>query len=107
MIKDKYDVVGDIHGHAEVLRRLLRKMGYRDEKLLLLLGQIAPESTRRIRDLGQAGGRGGIRTHGTLAGTPVFKTGALNRSATLPSLRHQSLSVLKIKNGLAADGLGP
>jgi hypothetical protein len=30
------------------------------------------------------GGRGGIRTHGTLAGTPVFKTGALNRSATLP-----------------------
>ena len=53
------------------------------------------------------GGRGGIRTHGTLAGTPVFKTGALNRSATLPSLRHQSLSVLKIKNGLAADGLGP
>jgi hypothetical protein len=32
-----------------------------------------------------AGGRGGIRTHGTLAGTPVFKTGALNHSATLPS----------------------
>ena len=31
------------------------------------------------------GGRGGIRTHGTLAGTPVFKTGALNHSATLPS----------------------
>src|SRR5882724_13323204 len=33
----------------------------------------------------RTGGRGGIRTHGTLAGTPVFKTGALNRSATLPS----------------------
>jgi hypothetical protein len=31
------------------------------------------------------GGRGGIRTHGALAGTPVFKTGALNHSATLPS----------------------
>jgi hypothetical protein len=30
------------------------------------------------------GGRGGIRTHGALAGTPVFKTGALNHSATLP-----------------------
>ena len=30
------------------------------------------------------GGRGGIRTHGRLAPTPVFKTGALNRSATLP-----------------------
>ena len=32
------------------------------------------------------GGRGGIRTHGALAGTPVFKTGALNHSATLPSV---------------------
>src|SRR3954464_15727604 len=54
--------------------------------------------------LGQAvainvGGRGGIRTHGTLAGTPVFKTGALNHSATLPMLRHQPLSSRKIKNG--------
>jgi hypothetical protein len=38
------------------------------------------------------GGRGGIRTHGTLAGTPVFKTGALNHSATLPSLEDQALS---------------
>lgn len=31
-----------------------------------------------------SGGRGGIRTHGWLAPSPVFKTGALNRSATLP-----------------------
>jgi hypothetical protein len=46
------------------------------------------------------GGRGGIRTHGTLAGTPVFKTGALNHSATLPSLRDQALSADKIKNSL-------
>src|SRR4051812_47906578 len=30
-------------------------------------------------------GGGGIRTHGTLTSTPVFKTGALNRSATPPS----------------------
>ena len=30
------------------------------------------------------GGGGGIRTHGTLSRTPVFKTGALNRSATPP-----------------------
>ena|GEM_PF-6236859 len=29
-------------------------------------------------------GEGGIRTHGTLAGTPVFKTGAFNHSATSP-----------------------
>jgi hypothetical protein len=37
------------------------------------------------------GGRGGIRTHGTLAGTPVFKTGALNHSATLPKTIDQML----------------
>ncbi len=35
----------------------------------------------------KGGGRGGIRTHGRLAPTPVFKTGALNHSATLPSAR--------------------
>ena len=30
------------------------------------------------------GGEGGIRTHGRIAPTPVFKTGAFNRSATSP-----------------------
>ena len=30
------------------------------------------------------GGRGEIRTHGGYEPTSVFKTGALNRSATLP-----------------------
>ena len=30
------------------------------------------------------GGGGGIRTHETLSGLPVFKTGAFNRSATHP-----------------------
>ena len=30
------------------------------------------------------GGRGEIRTHGTLSRTAVFKTAALNHSATLP-----------------------
>ena len=33
---------------------------------------------------GDANGQGGIRTPGSLAGTPVFKTGALNHSATCP-----------------------
>ena len=33
------------------------------------------------------GGRGGIRTHGELAPSPVFKTGSLNHSDTLPSAR--------------------
>ena len=46
-----------------------------------------------------SGGRGGIRTHGTLAGTPVFKTGALNHSATLPLWRYQALRGREIKNG--------
>src|SRR5262249_32890266 len=45
------------------------------------------------------GGRGGIRTHGTLAGTPVFKTGALNHSATLPLAAHQALGGKNFKNG--------
>ena len=34
---------------------------------------------------GILGGRGEIRTHGGLAPTTVFKTVALNRSATLPN----------------------
>jgi hypothetical protein len=50
------------------------------------------------------GGRGGIRTHGTLAGTPVFKTGALNRSATLPAKGLQALSRLKFKNDREQTG---
>jgi hypothetical protein len=37
-----------------------------------------------LDDLSHIGGWGGIRTHGALAGTPVFKTGALNHSATHP-----------------------
>lgn len=32
------------------------------------------------------GGRGGIRTHGTVSRTPVFKTGSLNHSDTLPTV---------------------
>ncbi len=32
----------------------------------------------------QSGGGGGIRTHGTLARTPVFKTGLFNHSSTPP-----------------------
>src|SRR5437868_5134056 len=43
-------------------------------------------------DTANTGGRGGIRTHGALAGTPVFKTGALNHSATLPSLEFSDLA---------------
>ncbi len=37
-----------------------------------------------VRAITDIGGRGGIRTHGGLAPTAVFKTAALNHSATLP-----------------------
>ena len=49
--------------------------------------RIAALSNRPERMLGQgaSGGGSGIRTHGGLAPTPVFKTGALNRSAIPPS----------------------
>jgi hypothetical protein len=40
------------------------------------------------------GGRGEIRTHERLAPLPVFKTGALNRSATLPMPELLRLSTL-------------
>ena len=43
------------------------------------------------------GGRGGIRTPDTLSGTPVFKTGAINHSATLPSDDN------KLRSGIATD----
>ena len=38
----------------------------------------------QVIDIQGNGGWGGIRTHDALAGMPVFKTGALNRSATHP-----------------------
>src|SRR5882672_9923645 len=45
--------------------------------------------TSRVQATGTGGrledhGQGGIRTHGTLAGTPVFETGRFNRSRTCP-----------------------
>ena len=55
---------------------------------------IRPVTCASRSDKRHTGGRGGIRTHGTLAGTPVFKTGALNHSATLPNQQFQSLSAV-------------
>ena len=39
------------------------------------------------------GGWGGIRTHGALARTAVFKTAALNHSATHPARRRRTLAI--------------
>src|ERR1700712_4167760 len=54
-------------------------------KWLVPIGQSTATNIEFTGVLALTGGRGGIRTHGTLAGTPVFKTGALNHSATLPN----------------------
>lgn len=43
-----------------------------------------PEKTYKINEIGVGGGSGGIRTHGGVPPTLVFKTRALNHSATLP-----------------------
>src|SRR5579862_8644524 len=53
----------------------------------------------------ETGGWGEIRTHGTLAGTPVFKTGALNRSATHPlgEIKRMELPVSRTDSGLAPN----
>ena len=45
------------------------------------------------------GGWGGIRTHGGLAPTAVFKTAALNHSATHPDHANQALRTRRSANG--------
>ena len=42
------------------------------------------------------GGEGGIRTHGTVAGTLVFKTRALNHSTTPPGEKFLILNLIII-----------
>jgi hypothetical protein len=39
--------------------------------------------------LAKAGGGGGIRTHGTLSGTPDFESGTIDHSATPPAWRRE------------------
>ena len=45
----------------------------------------------------QYGGEGEIRTHGGISPSPVFKTGALNHSATSPETKNQSSEVLPLR----------
>ena|SRR5581483_88161 len=47
-------------------------------------GVAAPSSVAKARYRNKCSGGGGIRTHGRLAASPVFKTGAMSRSATPP-----------------------
>ena len=63
-------------------------------------GDPDPERGRRGKNLHlkrslvkKSGGEGGIRTPGTLSGTPVFKTGAINHSATSPGYIRATLGL--------------
>ena len=46
--------------------------------------RMGTSDVRRAVESRNSNGQGGIRTHGTLAGTPVFETGRFNRSRTCP-----------------------
>ena len=57
------------------------------EKLSIGKGEVTPSLAAppsRKENWRWGGGRGGIRTHGSLATTPDFESGAFNHSATLP-----------------------
>ena len=49
-------------------------------------GKIRPEPDRENAFARASGGWGGIRTHGTVARTSVFKTDSLNHSDTHPRI---------------------
>jgi hypothetical protein len=55
-------------------------MGKVDEKFQFLFGGVMHRTVH--------GGGGGIRTHGTVAGTTVFKTVSFDHSDTPPDMRH-------------------
>jgi hypothetical protein len=73
---------------SDVLTRTLENVCERaHEKILVFLG--FSRASRTVPDIrgNMGGGWGEIRTHGDVSATPVFKTGALNRSATHPYVR--------------------
>ena len=51
-----------------------------------------------------AGGGGGIRTHGPRERTPVFKTGAFNRSATPPGDADCARTLLQSSDPVQPEG---
>src|SRR5438093_6193259 len=69
--------------------------------------------TSRVQAMARAGasrkdhGQGGIRTHGTLAGTPVFETGRFNHSRTCPlTARYEGPSHLGTSVPIRTDRVG-
>ena len=49
-------------------------------------GKIRPQPDRENAFARASGGEGGIRTHGTLAGSTVFETAPIDHSGTSPHL---------------------
>ena len=50
----------------------------------------------QVKDNKSNGGEGGIRTPDTLSGMPVFKTGAINHSATSPNAAGVAVAALPL-----------
>ena len=63
---------------ASAIQISRERANYSRYAVTMLAGKMDSVSVKRN------GGRGGIRTPGTLAGTLVFKTSAIDHSATLP-----------------------
>ncbi len=58
------------------------------------ISELKPKKSDISMALRRAGGQGGIRTHGELPPTTVFKTVALNHSATCPLTKRPLASAL-------------
>jgi len=72
-------------------------LGKRESKLANMaetVSQSAIQVPVFLQKNSDGGGGGGIRTHGTVARTPVFKTGLFNHSSTPPD---ESMTVLSIR----------
>jgi hypothetical protein len=80
------------------------------------LSSFAPQSCRTLLFMGPwvrilqrgahlFGGGGGIRTHGPRERTPVFKTGAFNRSATPPGDADCARNLPKSRRPVQPDGI--
>ena len=85
---------GDSKRAARFLRSQqarLRQLSYDSYYLGRGRGLLCPAGAAAAR---HAGGWGGIRTHEELAPLPVFKTGALNRSATHPWVTNSGAKAL-------------
>ena len=83
---NRYDLVllGKYAQFTKFDFRAKRTIKYTGQKIHSLCGSHPMQQKSPFRDLN--GGGGGIRTHGTLARTTVFKTAPINRSGTPPKL---------------------